>query len=251
MYENKTFFFINIFFWRKPGFLIPDLYLYNIKIQTDIDQNTVIKLQKNHKFFEIIFWRIFIFYIYFFLGLDPARPTWLGWTQQASCEQWNISDANSEIHYSRELYLMWTVNLAFHCSSELYFTWTVKCKEMVHAQRRRGCKPGGRNDGEHSQWCWWRWRGSRWGLPVVLTVAVAGKRRGWLQDLIAAGGRTKQVLQRRRRTHGCNCWSGWRESCYPGGLWCCCYPAEEKESSRLQEGCCGCCHCCCCCWRPR
>ena len=47
----------NIFFmsWRKPGILIPDFYLYSIKIQTDIDQNTVIKLQQNHIFFEIIF----------------------------------------------------------------------------------------------------------------------------------------------------------------------------------------------------
>jgi len=31
------------------------LYLYSIKIQTDIDQNTVIKLQKITYFFEIIF----------------------------------------------------------------------------------------------------------------------------------------------------------------------------------------------------
>jgi len=37
MHENKTF-FLN-FFRRKPGILIPDLYLYNIKIQTDIKQN--------------------------------------------------------------------------------------------------------------------------------------------------------------------------------------------------------------------
>jgi len=34
---------------------------------------------------------------------------------------------------------------------------------------------GAKCDGEHSQWCWWRWRGSRRGLTVVLTVAVAGK----------------------------------------------------------------------------
>jgi len=46
-------------FWRKPGILIPDLYLYNIKIQTDIDQNTVIKLQQNRIFFEMIFEELF------------------------------------------------------------------------------------------------------------------------------------------------------------------------------------------------
>jgi len=33
MHENKTFFL----FGRKRGILIPDLYLYSIKIQTGID----------------------------------------------------------------------------------------------------------------------------------------------------------------------------------------------------------------------
>ena len=45
MHENKNIFFVfflyNFFatFWRKPGILIPDLYLYSIKIQTNINQN--------------------------------------------------------------------------------------------------------------------------------------------------------------------------------------------------------------------
>jgi len=43
MHENKTFFLKT---WQKPGILISDLYLYSIKIQTDIDQNTVIDLEK-------------------------------------------------------------------------------------------------------------------------------------------------------------------------------------------------------------
>jgi hypothetical protein len=34
MHENKIFFFV---FWRKSGILIPYLYLYSIKIQTDIN----------------------------------------------------------------------------------------------------------------------------------------------------------------------------------------------------------------------
>jgi len=46
------------FFLRKPGILIPDLYLYSIKIQTNIDQNAVKNIQENHKFFEKKF-RIF------------------------------------------------------------------------------------------------------------------------------------------------------------------------------------------------
>ena len=67
MKTKYIFFLINIFFLRKPGILIPNLYLYSIKIQTGIDQNTVIKLQKNHKFFEIIFEEFLLFFIF---GLD-------------------------------------------------------------------------------------------------------------------------------------------------------------------------------------
>jgi len=41
MQENKTFFFYNFLFaifHRKPGILIPDLYLYSIKIKINIKQ---------------------------------------------------------------------------------------------------------------------------------------------------------------------------------------------------------------------
>ena len=158
--QNIFFFNKHFFCWRKPGILIPDLYLYNIKIQTDIDQNTVIKLPKNHKFFEIILKEFLFFNIFLRAGPSGAHvaglnPAGLMWTvKYVWCEQW----------------------ISFHCSRELYLMRTVKCKEMVHAQRRKGCKPGGRNDveddGEHSQWCWWRWRGSRRGLPMVLTVEL-------------------------------------------------------------------------------
>jgi hypothetical protein len=44
------------------------LYLYSIKIQTDIDQNTVINLEKITFFFEIIFKEFFCSN-----GPDPAR----------------------------------------------------------------------------------------------------------------------------------------------------------------------------------
>jgi hypothetical protein len=55
MHENKTFFFVIMYFLmfsQKPGILIPDLYLYSIKMPTDIDQNTVIKLQQNPIFLK-------------------------------------------------------------------------------------------------------------------------------------------------------------------------------------------------------
>jgi len=44
MHENKTFYFY-IFI------LIPDLYLYSIKIQTNIDQNAVKYTRKSQKKF--------------------------------------------------------------------------------------------------------------------------------------------------------------------------------------------------------
>ena len=58
---------IFLMFWQKLGILIPDVYLYSIKIQTNIDQNKVKNLQKITDFFEIIFEENF-----FRAGLDPA-----------------------------------------------------------------------------------------------------------------------------------------------------------------------------------
>jgi len=51
MHENKTFYFIFFifilfYFLMKTRYLIPDLYLYSIKIQTNIDQNAVKYLRK-------------------------------------------------------------------------------------------------------------------------------------------------------------------------------------------------------------
>jgi hypothetical protein len=52
MHENKIYFFIffNYYFiffvLMKTRYLIPDLYLYSIKIQTNIDQNAVKYLWK-------------------------------------------------------------------------------------------------------------------------------------------------------------------------------------------------------------
>jgi hypothetical protein len=48
-----------------------DLYLYSIKIQTNIDQNAVKYLRKIIDFFKRIFFEDFFF------GLDPTRPIWL------------------------------------------------------------------------------------------------------------------------------------------------------------------------------
>jgi hypothetical protein len=49
------------------------LYLYSIKIQTDIDQNAVKTLQKNHGYFWNTFWRIF-----FWGWAQPGPCGWAG-----------------------------------------------------------------------------------------------------------------------------------------------------------------------------
>ena len=46
--------------WWKPGILILDLYLYNIKIQTDIDQNAVKNLRKITDFLKYFLKNFFL-----------------------------------------------------------------------------------------------------------------------------------------------------------------------------------------------
>jgi len=52
IHKNKTFF---LMFRRRPDILITNLYLYSIKIQTNIDQNAINFFRKITHFFEIIF----------------------------------------------------------------------------------------------------------------------------------------------------------------------------------------------------
>ena len=54
MHENKTFYFM-FFVWMKIKYLKPDLYLYSIKIQTDINQNAVKYLRKITDFLKEFF----------------------------------------------------------------------------------------------------------------------------------------------------------------------------------------------------
>ena len=71
MHENKIYLFLfcNFFamFWQKPGILIQHLYLYGIKIQTNIKQNAITKYaEKSQFFFKIFVWKI--------LKLGLTRP---------------------------------------------------------------------------------------------------------------------------------------------------------------------------------
>jgi hypothetical protein len=62
------------------------LYLYSIKIQTNIDQNAVKYTRKSQKVFLKFFFEFIIIFLFFWLG--PARPVWLGWTQQSCPGHW-------------------------------------------------------------------------------------------------------------------------------------------------------------------
>ena len=78
-------------FWRKPGILIPGLYLYGIKIQTNIKQTLVEKTMEKLQFSK----RIFIW-----IGPDPAiragpsHEQWLS-TIHLLREQWRLGARRS------------------------------------------------------------------------------------------------------------------------------------------------------------
>jgi hypothetical protein len=90
MHENKKYIFL--MFWRKPGILISDLYLYSIKIQTNTKQNEVENCVGKS---QIFLKKIFFFFLGFFYWAGPGPKenwadispkikwgllsTWLGW----------------------------------------------------------------------------------------------------------------------------------------------------------------------------
>ena len=64
------------FFFENRAFFIPDLYFYDIKIQTNIKQNLVKKhMRGNHKFFLKYFFE-------FVLDWAGPGPLILGWLEQ-------------------------------------------------------------------------------------------------------------------------------------------------------------------------
>jgi len=79
---TKTKHFIFIFFLWKPGILIPDLYLYSIKKQTNIDQNAVKYTRKSQKVFWKYFLNLLLFFYLFFLGWVQLGPC--GWAGPSS-----------------------------------------------------------------------------------------------------------------------------------------------------------------------
>jgi hypothetical protein len=67
-----------MFFYAKPGILIPDLYFYDIKIKTNIKKNLVEKYMKKLQVFKRNFFEIFLElgrtrpnYFFLWTGLGP------------------------------------------------------------------------------------------------------------------------------------------------------------------------------------
>jgi hypothetical protein len=89
MHENKKklFLFFYYYYLRKTRYLISNLYLYSIKIQTDIDQNAVKYLRKIKDFWkEFCLKKIFCFRA----KLNPAHVAGLDLATRA----WSLAQAS-------------------------------------------------------------------------------------------------------------------------------------------------------------
>jgi len=75
--QNILFLYFYIFLW-KPSILIPDMYLYTIKIQINIDQNAVKYTRKS----QILFWKYFLNLLIFFWGW--VQLGLCGWARPSS-----------------------------------------------------------------------------------------------------------------------------------------------------------------------
>jgi len=81
----KIYIFFNFsMFWWKPGILISDLYLYGIKIQTNIKQNLVEK--QNAKKLQ---------FLIFFNWPNPTQPFWV-WLQASPLFTFNVNSGEED-----------------------------------------------------------------------------------------------------------------------------------------------------------
>jgi hypothetical protein len=80
------FYYYFFFFFTKTRYLIPDLYLYSIKIQTDIDQNAVKYLRKITDFLK----ECFLKNVFFRAGPNPAHVAGLDQATRA----WSLAQAS-------------------------------------------------------------------------------------------------------------------------------------------------------------
>ena len=135
--QNILFYFLFLFlFLTKTRYLIPDLYLYSIKIQINTNQNAVKYLRK-----IIDFWKDFFYFRAgpnpaHVAGLDPATPCgWAGPSQPTLVtgpSQWpNMASDPTSIHARVIFYACMNsakvIKLPSHCSSSLQMARTGRC----------------------------------------------------------------------------------------------------------------------------
>jgi len=168
-------------FWWKPGILIPDLYLYGIKIQTNIKQNSVEKYAGKSQIFINIF-------LNFFMGLDPAQSFWAGAVLSSSvnsgealhCSHRTVEEGTEEEEVEKEeeegrgadLRWLWGDDVG-GCWPEnglaggwsffffsAYFSFVLLLSVFVFFFYFSWCR------------CYYRRRGGQWQLAVALVVAM-------------------------------------------------------------------------------
>jgi len=131
MHENKTFYFM-FFVWMKIRYLKSDLYLYSIKIQTNIDQNAVKYLRKITDFKKNFSKKFFIF------GLGQPGPC--GWAGPSHpCTDTGPSQSPKQTMHAWNFTRAWksakVIILPSHCScSFLQIAKTspcLKCRRIL------------------------------------------------------------------------------------------------------------------------
>ena len=139
MHENKTFYFILFFIFyfvlMKIRYLITDLYLYSIKIQTNIDQNALKYLRKITDFFKRIFLKNF-----FWADPNPAHVTGLNpATHVAGLDlanpAWLLAQPMTQLSHARVKFFLF---LPTHCLSFVFTDSKSEDPWLLTEQKRNG-----------------------------------------------------------------------------------------------------------------
>ena len=181
-------------FWRKSGILIPYLYLYSIKIQTNIKQNSVEEYAGKLHIFWNNFWRnekkiIFFNVLYIYIYIEREREREREWAGPGQKRNWaEISPTKCKlsipVHSNLPKY-NYPVTVLMHSIRVIICSFTCRtCTvHVLHARRWTGK----RNRGERvawnggvfvhgsggSRWCWCRGNRLWWQTLVLLLLSSA------------------------------------------------------------------------------
>jgi len=118
---HKNIYFHFSMFWWKPGILILDFYLYSIKIQTNVKQNSVEKYVEKSQIFQNVFF-----------GLGWTRPNYF-----------DVGPANPAMWVGLELAWPWTVALHYSLAGQ----WRSGWRRRRRKGRGKRLTGGGSNGG--------------------------------------------------------------------------------------------------------